>query len=126
MKNPPNLHLRGMTYYARMYVPENLQKAFGKDEVWRSLKTRDRSVALKRLRIELLRFDQECADRSKEATTEPPVTDITEVERKVELYFSQILNWDDESRLQGYTESDLKKLEQQSKTDLKVLISTET
>lgn len=118
MKNPPNLMLRGMTYYARMYVPENLQRAFGKHEVWRSLKTRDRSVALRRLRIELLRFDQECADRSKEATTEPPVTDITEVERKVALYFNERLLWDDESRLQGITESRLKALEQHSKQDL--------
>jgi len=119
MKNPPNLMLRGMTYYVRLYVPEGLQKHYGKKEIWRSLKTRDRSEALKILRIELLRFDQECAEREREQSPEPAVTDMTEIERKVELYFYQLLKWDDERRLQGYRENELKKLEKNSKKDLK-------
>lgn len=113
--------LRGMTYYARMYVPENLQKAFGKEEVWRSLKTRDRSVALKRLRIELLRFDQECADRSKEAAPKSSVTDMIEVERKVALYFSELLTWDEERRLQGYTEEGLENFSDYISDEISVL-----
>lgn len=39
------LHLRGKTYYSRVIVPTDLVARFGRDQIWKSLKTSNRSDA---------------------------------------------------------------------------------
>jgi integrase len=113
VKNPTGFIRRGDTFYVRLFVPVDVRSEFGgKEEVWRSLRTQDRSVALQKYRIEQLRFDQEIADKrlvQTQATKE--ATDAAEIERKVELYFYQLMTWDDESRLRGLSVEQFDELE---------------
>lgn len=50
MAKHAGLHLRGSRWYARINVPKDLWGVMGKREVWRSLRTGNRRVALTRLK----------------------------------------------------------------------------
>jgi hypothetical protein len=55
----PRLHRRGATYYFRAAIPRGLRIAVGRREVWRSLCTKDRNEALRRVRVAAVEFDKE-------------------------------------------------------------------
>jgi integrase len=57
--NRPNLKRRGHMYFARYYVPANLQATYGRAEVLRTLKTRDRMEAQRLLPAALVKLANE-------------------------------------------------------------------
>src|SRR5262245_59642565 len=67
----PRLHRRGAAYYLRAAVPQDVQAIVGRREVWRSLKTKDRAEALRRVREASVEFDREMAAHRAHITTKP-------------------------------------------------------
>jgi integrase len=113
LKKYPGLMLRGTTYIVRHIVPVDVRERFeGREQIWRSLRTKERTEAIQRYRLELLRFDQEVSDKRRQTTQAPiETTDITEIERKVALYFNQRVLWDEQSRLRGLSEEQFVNIE---------------
>lgn len=61
-RNRTNLLQRKQTWYARYYVPKHLQAAFGRAEVQRTLGTRDKLEAHRRLPATLAELQREVAE----------------------------------------------------------------
>lgn len=57
MRSHPWLHRRNATYYMRAIVPSELVKKLGRAEIWKSLRTSDRSQALLKLHPEAARLE---------------------------------------------------------------------
>ncbi|WP_413629369.1 DUF6538 domain-containing protein [Methylobacterium sp. W2] len=55
----PNLTTREGTFYLRMRVPVDIARDVGRSHLVRSLRTKDRRVALTRFRIEQARLERE-------------------------------------------------------------------
>ena len=67
----PRLHKRGSVYYLRAAVPAEVQAVVGRREVWRSLKTKDRADALRRVREASVKFDCEMDGHRARLQTKP-------------------------------------------------------
>lgn len=61
MKSQTNLVRRGSVYYFRARIPQDLIAHYKKQEVIRSLRTKDKTEAIAKLRLERLMLDQEFA-----------------------------------------------------------------
>ncbi|HYG85097.1 MAG TPA: DUF6538 domain-containing protein [Azospirillum sp.] len=98
------LHRRNGTYYLRVAVPEELRFAYGKAEVWKSLRTKDPKEAARLVKIESLKVDQEFdALRKRLAGATTTITDLSdaEAERLAALWLAEELAWDEEDRRKG-------------------------
>lgn len=102
----PWLTLRSRTYYLRAPVPTDIQKALGKSEIWKSLRTQDRRIAIDRLRHESAAVTALFEDhRRKQARLlEPPLQELTEAQLKAvhDAYFVHLLEEDEETREEGF------------------------
>jgi hypothetical protein len=102
----PWLALRGRTYYLRAPVPLDIKKTFGKAEIWKSLRTPDRKVAVDRLRMEsaalVASFERHRREQARLA--EPPLDELSEAQLKVleDAYFIHLLDEDDDVRESGF------------------------
>lgn len=110
MAKHPRLHKRGNVYCARVAVPRDIQATFGKSEVWKSLKTRDRQEALHKLRTEIdPYFERLFEDHRREQArlAEPPLEELTEEQIHFigDAYYRHLLEEDDEWR-EGCFETD--------------------
>ncbi|WP_170317572.1 DUF6538 domain-containing protein [Paroceanicella profunda] len=110
MPTHPRLMRRGQTFYLRAAVPAALRPALGKREITRSLKTRDPRDALRRVRIESVRVDEqfEAARRQQRHEQEPPQPDLSEEQlRELKaVYYRHLLEQDEEIRLAGFHDPD--------------------
>lgn len=106
MTTYPWLALRGRTYYLRAPVPLDIQKTFGKAEIWKSLRTQERKLAVDRLRKEsavvLATFEAHRRDQIRLA--EPPLEVLSEAQLKAagDAYFVHLLEEDDDIRESGF------------------------
>ena len=81
MKSVPGhsrLYIRKGTYYHRAVVPDDIRKAYGKSEEQKSLRTKDKSVAVKRLRVEAARIDR-LFDEFRAKSVSPAIEPVTEL-----------------------------------------------
>ena len=62
MKAQTNLVLRGRVYHFRQRIPVDLQEHYGKKLHYYSLRTKDKTKAAERVRLDLVKFDQEYAE----------------------------------------------------------------
>ncbi|MCG8527156.1 MAG: hypothetical protein MI748_12300, partial [Opitutales bacterium] len=97
MKKPKGLIQRGGTYYLKARVPSDLIGAFGKEQWYYSLKTRDYSEAVKRLNLERVKIDTAIDSKRKklDATTFSSPLNILEfdeyhLQRMVLIWFHQL------------------------------------
>lgn len=102
----PWLHKRSSTYYLRAPVPVDIRQAFGRKEVWRSLKTSDKKIAVQRLReltpkvLEEFKRCKAVADTAvSEVIHELTAEQLNHIEA---CYYQYILDEDDEMRLIGF------------------------
>ncbi|MDR7145551.1 DUF6538 domain-containing protein [Rhizobium sp. BE258] len=102
----PWLTLRNRTFYLRAPVPADLQKALGKAEIWKSLRTQDRRTAIDRLRKEsgAVADTFEQARKRQAKLLEPPLEELTEAQLKAihDAYFVHLLEEDEETRENGF------------------------
>ena len=83
MPGHTRLYRRGATYYHRAAVPTDIKDSYGKREETFSLKTTDRSEALRRVRMEAVRVDQFFEAHRKQLRTadirapEPELSELT-------------------------------------------------
>jgi integrase len=102
----PWLHQRGQTYYLRAAVPRNLRESVGSKEIWRSLRTKDRRVAIDRLRKESAEVVElfEEHGRHIQRLSEPPLQELSPEQLKFlgDAYFVSLLDEDDDKRLSGF------------------------
>jgi integrase len=109
MEKHPRLAKRNGSdkYYFRAKIPADLQDHFGKKEVMYSLRTPDRQEALKRCRVESLKFDQECeeARRTMNAVELQELSQV-EIERLAAIAYHDEMLEDATKRTQGMSDSD--------------------
>nr|CAD6597675.1 integrase [Rhizobium sp. TCK] len=102
----PWLTLRGRTYYLRAPVPTDIKDSFGRAEIWKSLRTQDRKVAIKKLRKETAivaeEFEKHRASQHRLAA--PPLWELTDQQIKAveDVYLEHLLDEDEELRLSGF------------------------
>lgn len=102
----PWLALRNRTYYLRAPVPADLRDSLGKAEIWKSLRTQDRRIAIDRLRQESAEVATvfELHRRKQAKLLEPPLAELTEAQLKAvgDAYFVHLLEEDEETRESGF------------------------
>lgn len=109
MPRHTRLHRRNGTYYLPAAVPEELRPAYGKAEVWKSLRTKDPQEANRLVKIERLKVDQEFEALRKRLAV--PAVDISEseAERLAALHVHDWIEEDEEARMEGLSERDYRK-----------------
>lgn len=115
MAKHPRLHKRkgSDNYYFRAKVPADIREAFGKSEVCFSLKTSNYREALERVRIESIKFDQECAEKRRQRDAEEIQTlSEVEVERIKSIWLHEALKADEEGRMYGLVSSEYESWEE--------------
>lgn len=99
---------RGATYYHRAAVPKDIVDTYGKTEEVTSLRTKDRAEAARRSRIKDVQVDEmfEAHRRSLIADSAPALQELTkqQIDHIKSIYFSYILEEDEEKRLSGFDE----------------------
>lgn len=110
MTKYPWLAIRGRTFYLRAPVPLDIQKTFGKAEIWKSLRTRERKIALDRLRTESASLVASFLKHrlAQARLTEPPLDELSEAHLKAveDAYFVHLLDEDDDTRESGFESRD--------------------
>jgi len=109
MAKHPRLHIRknSRNYYFRAKVPIDLQEHYGKREIAYSLRTSDPKKALEKVRIESVKFDQECAEaRRKLSATKVDKLSATEIERLAAIAYYDELKEDEEKRTTGMSDKE--------------------
>lgn len=106
----PWLTLRNRTYYLRAPVPADLQASLGKTQIWKSLGTQDRRLAIEVLRRESAvvseLFKKQRLRLAQLAM--PPLEELSEAQLKIigDAYFAHLLDEDDDQRLSGFEGDD--------------------
>ncbi len=122
------LHRRNGTYYLRAAVPEELRPAYGKSEVWKSLRTKDPKEAARLVKVESLKVDLEF-EALRKRLAGPVATvaglDAAEAERLAAMWLAEELALDEDVRRSGmdddaYDEQDfiIKQMDELSRRDL--------
>ncbi|MGH1376005.1 MAG: DUF6538 domain-containing protein [Alphaproteobacteria bacterium] len=97
---------RGAVYYFRLRVPTDIAKTYGKREELFSLKTKDYQEAIKRVRKEVARIENQFEQHREELkrTSSPRLKDITSEQLKHihDVYYQYRLEEDEETRLEGF------------------------
>ena len=110
MTGHTRLYHRGSTYYHRAAVPLDIQDTYGKLEETFSLKTKDKSEALLRVRVEAVRVDKLFAKHRQELTeakpsvSKPALDELSpdQIARAKQAYLHHLLDEDEEVRLDGF------------------------
>jgi len=107
MPKHPRLFRRGATYYHRAVVPQDLKATYPKTEETFSLKTTDYKEALKRVRIAAVEVDRRFEEHRRllaENNTKPPLKELadSDIKRVAEAYYANLLEEDEETRLEGF------------------------
>lgn len=99
----PGLMKRGDTWGIRKRVPDALRAAFGKTEIWRSLRTSDRNTAMDAYWIEMPLIEKQLKDKQYElnASKPRPLSEAQAREFAIRHY-SQKLREQEDSFHQGY------------------------
>ncbi|MFH1158333.1 MAG: DUF6538 domain-containing protein, partial [Pseudomonadota bacterium] len=63
MAKVPSLQRRGLTWYARVYIPQDLKQMYKTGEIIRSLKTRDYDEARNRIHLERVKIQSEFEEK---------------------------------------------------------------
>lgn len=94
------------TYYLQVPVPQDIQESYGRPQIWKSLRTKDRKEAVKKWRIESAAFQAQFdAHRRKQTRfAEPPFEQLSEVQIQLigDAYYAHLLGEDDDLRLDGF------------------------
>ena len=102
----PWLSIRNGTFYLRPQVPEDIQKSFGKREIWKSLRTKDFKEAVKLWRRGCAEYEAIFDSHREEQArlAEPPLEELTDVQVKAigAVYYHHLLDEDEELRLEGF------------------------
>lgn len=110
MTGHTRLYRRGATYYHRAAVPKDIADTYGKREETFSLRTKDRSVALTRVKVEAVRVDklfskhrQELA-RTTQTASEPALSELSldQIANAKQAYLHHLLDEDEDVRLEGF------------------------
>ena len=113
MSTYPWLTQRNGTYYLRAAVPNDIQESVGASEIWRSLRTKDKRVAVDRLRVKsaeivsLFSKHRESLQRFA-SNIRNELTD-DELQTIEDTYFAHIVEEDEELRLEGLNERNFNK-----------------
>ncbi len=106
MSGHTNLFRRGAVYYYRARVPNDIAKTYGKTEVKFSLNTKDHKEAIKCVRKESARIENQFEQHREELkrTSSPRLKDITSEQLKHihDVYYQYRLEEDEETRLEGF------------------------
>ena len=107
MAKHPRLVKRGNVWYARVYVPRDIQKTLGKTEIPRSLRTSDQRQALHKLRTEVdPHFEKFFEDHRREQArlAQPPLESLTDDQIQLigDAYYRHLLDEDAEYRESGF------------------------
>ncbi|PGH53118.1 hypothetical protein CRT60_24710 [Azospirillum palustre] len=103
------LHRRNGTYYLRAAVPEELRPAYGKSEVWKSLRTKDPKEAARLVKVESLKVDQEFEALRKRLDGPAVDISVSEAERLAALHVLDWIEEDEEARMEGLSDHDYRK-----------------
>ena len=111
MPKHPRLFRRGATYYHRAVVPQDLKATYPKTEETFSLKTIDYKEALRRVRIAAVEVDRRFEAHRRmlaESGTKPPLKELadSDIKRVADAYFANLLEEDEETRLQGLVDEE--------------------
>lgn len=112
------LHLKrrkGGNYEYRRRVPDELIQAIGRKEISKSLGTSDIHEASRLARVEALKWDQEFAHQRALLGTAPspsPELSPEELSRLTQLYIAQLLEEDEEHRLEGLSDREYTALQE--------------
>jgi len=108
MPGHTRLYRRGAVYYHRAVIPKDIADTYPKAEETFSLKTKDYTEAVRRVRIEAVRVDRnfEAHRRRLEAENAPCVDHLTIEQLKTikQAYLRHLLEEDEEVRLDGFEE----------------------
>lgn len=108
MPSHTRLYRRNATYYHRAVVPKDIIDSYGKTEETFSLKTKDHIEALRRVKIEAVRIDNEFEAHRQylKRQTEPALEELTPAQIKHigEVYYTHMLDEDADIRLDGFDE----------------------
>ncbi len=106
MPGHPRLYRRGAVYWHRAAVPVDIAKTYPKTEETFSLRTKDRSEALKLVRVEAARVDRLFDEHRKRVAVAagPIVDELTDAQVRAvgEAYYAMLLLQDDDIRLGGF------------------------
>ncbi|WP_394179692.1 DUF6538 domain-containing protein [Yoonia maritima] len=112
MTGHTRLYRRGATYYHRAVVPKDIIDTYRKREETFSLRTKDRSEALQRVRIEAVRVDQLFARHRLESAPNTPDAHSLELDELTseqistakQAYLHYLLDEEEEVRLDGFSD----------------------
>jgi integrase len=112
VKDQTGLIRRGLIYYLRVRVPSDLLDSYEKKEIYRSLRTSDKAVALQLVRIERLRLDQEFQHK-RALVFSPAAAELSDMEiaRLAALWGAGVLSVDEDQRISGMAEQTYDALE---------------
>lgn len=108
MPSHTRLYRRNATYYHRAIVPKDILDSYGKTEETFSLRTKDHSEALQRIKVEAVRIDNgfEAHRQYLKRQSEPSLAELTpaHLEHIGKVYYAHLLDEDADSRLDGFDE----------------------
>lgn len=106
MTGHTRLYRRNATYYHRASVPTDIAETYGKVEETFSLRTKDRTEALRLVRIKAVEVDGRFEAHRKELarSTEPYLEELSEdqIKHVGEVYYASLLADDDDTWLEGF------------------------
>jgi len=110
MPNHPRLYRRDATYYHRAAIPKDIKRSYPKTEETFSLKTKEYSEALKRVRVAAADVDRRFDAHRRRLTGETLSTTNelpnAQIKRIGEVYYAFLLEEDEETRLEGFFDKD--------------------
>ncbi|MEP5762798.1 MAG: DUF6538 domain-containing protein [Litoreibacter sp.] len=110
MSGHTRLYRRGATYYHRCIVPKDIVDGYGKIEETFSLKTKDHSDALKLVRIAAVKIDRKFEAHRRHlsdlASSQQETLSDTQIKDLSDQYFRSLLDEDDDTRLDGFSEKE--------------------
>lgn len=101
MSHHARLVLRNGVYYHRAAVPRELWSTFGKREELKSLRTKDKNVAVQRLRMAAVDFDQRIAKHRERLANQVDALTDDQIQAIADIYHAHLLEEDEDERLRG-------------------------
>ncbi len=106
MAGHPRLYRRGAVYYHLAAVPQDIVETYGKREETFSLRTREYSEALRRVRVEAVRvdnlFDERRIKQAREQQDKLKELTADQIAAIKAFYYQHLLEEDEEVRLEGF------------------------
>ncbi|WP_208738265.1 DUF6538 domain-containing protein [Oceanidesulfovibrio marinus] len=110
MPGHPRLFRRGAVYYHRAAIPVDIKDTYPKTEETFSLKTKDYQDAVRKVRVAAATVDRQFDEhrRMLAQQAKPPLKELSdaEIKRIGEVYYTYLLEEDEETRLKGFYDED--------------------